>query len=286
MKFLIYGMGWIGQQVVKYLAESGYEYVLGQVRVDEVEKVREEILKTRPTNILCLIGRTHGQIGDKVYSTIDYLEQDGKLVENIRDNLFSPVALALICSSCGVHLTYLGTGCIFSYEEEKERFREEDCPNFFGSSYSVVKGYTDSLMKLLPVCNARIRMPITSEPNSRNFITKIVNYEKICSQSNSMSVLDDLIPILISLAEMKFIGTINLTNPGVISHNEILTLYRDIVDPTFTWQNFTYEEQSKILACGRSNNALDTTLLESLFPVPNIKTSVEMVLKRMKLYLN
>ena len=45
-------------------------------------------------------------------------------------------------------------------------------PNFFGSSYSVVKGFTDRLMKLYDenVLNLRIRMPITGEQNSRNFI--------------------------------------------------------------------------------------------------------------------
>ena len=42
-------------------------------------------------------------------------------------------------------------------------------------------------------------------------------------------------------------GTINLTNPGLISHNEILQMYKEIVDPSFTWENFTYEEQMEIL---------------------------------------
>ena len=30
------------------------------------------------------------------------------------------------------------------------------------------------------VLNLRIRMPITGEKNSRNFITKITSYKKIC----------------------------------------------------------------------------------------------------------
>ena len=49
-------------------------------------------------------------------------------------------------------------------------------------------------------------------------------------------------------------GTINLTNPGVISHNEILLLYKEYIDDTFTWQNFTIEQQDKILLAKRSNN--------------------------------
>ena len=44
-------------------------------------------------------------------------------------------------------------------------------------------------------------MPITAEDNPRNFITKITNYEKICSMSNSMSVLPDLLPLVIEMME-------------------------------------------------------------------------------------
>ena len=64
-------------------------------------------------------------------------------------------------------------------------------------------------------------MPITCENNNRNFITKITKYEKICSIPNSMTVLEDFYPIIIDLLKNKTTGTINLTNPGLISHNEI-----------------------------------------------------------------
>ena len=73
----------------------------------------------------------------------------------------------------------------------------------------------------------------------------------------------------------KHTGTVNMVNPGVISHNEILEMYKEIVDPNFTWQNFTIEEQDEILKSKRSNNHLDTTLLEELYPtVKNIHESV------------
>ena len=76
-----------------------------------------------------------------------------------------------------------------------------------------------------------------------------------------------------------FTGTVNLTNPGLISHNEILEMYKEIVDPSFTWKNFTIDEQNEILASGRSNNFLETTRLETLYPdVKDIKTSVREIL--------
>ena len=97
-----------------------------------------------------------------------------------------------------------------------------------------------------------------------------------------MTVLDELIPMLIDMAEKKVVGTINLTNPGLISHNKILEMYKEIVDPDFVWENFSIEEQAQILAAGRSNNFLDTTRLESLYPnVLSIKESVRQCLIRM-----
>ena len=46
-------------------------------------------------------------------------------------------------------------------------------------------------------------------------------------------------------------GTVNLTNPGLVSHNEILEWYKEMVDPDFTYKNFSPEEQLKILAADR-----------------------------------
>jgi len=78
-------------------------------------------------------------------------------------------------------------------------------------------------------------------------------------------------------------GTVNFTNPGRISHNEILTMYRQHVDPDFKWKNFTVAEQSKILASGRSNNLLETKRLQDFCPsVKDIHTSVEDLLKEYK----
>ena len=283
MILLIYGhKGWIGQQIIQYLnliyTQYQFKYICGEARVDNIEELENEIRHIYPTQVISLIGRTHG---DGI-QTIDYLEEH--LYENVRDNLFAPTVLSLLSKKYNYHLTYLGTGCIFEYDNlnnilngsrDYKKFKENDKPNFWGSSYSVVKGFTDQLMYLTNSLNIRIRMPITSKANQRNFITKITSYEKICSIPNSMTVLDELIPIIIDLMFKKHVGTINMVNPGVISHNEILEMYKEIVDPNFTWQNFTIEEQDKILKSKRSNNHLDTTLLEELYPtVKNIHESV------------
>ena len=284
MKILVYGSkGWIGNQFVEILKKENADFVCGVSRTDNEMDLLREIDEVKPTHVVSFIGRTHGKIGDKVYTTIDYLEEEGKLVENIRDNLFSPLLLADTCSKRNIHYTYLGTGCIFKFDEEhpfgqeKNGFTEKSQPNFFGSSYSIVKGFTDRFMNIYKdkVLNLRIRMPITGEKNSRNFITKIATYEKVCSVPNSMTVLPELLPYVLLMMKDCVTGTMNLTNPGLISHNEILEMYKELVDPSFTWKNFTQEEQRKILAADRSNNYLDTTRLESHFPeILSIRDSV------------
>jgi len=292
MKVLIYGSrAWIGGKVVEQFRKNGIEVVEGEVRVDNVADLEAEITRVAPTHIVSTIGRTHGTYNDKVYGTIDYLEQPGKLVENVRDNLFSPVVLALIGKKHNCHVSILSTGCIYTYdeshpyEEEINGFKEREKPNFFGSGYSTVKGFTDQLLNLFDdsVLSLRIRMPITSEKdNGRNFIYKITHYEKICSIKNSMSVLDELIPIMCDAIERCYVGPLNFTNPGLISHNEILEMYREIVDPEFKWNNFTIDEQNAILDSGRSNNFMDTTRLHELYPdVLPIKESVRQVLIKM-----
>lgn len=137
--------------------------------------------------------------------------------------------------------------------------------------------------------------------NPRNFVTKIVKYDKVVDVPNSMTVLTDLLPISLTMAQRKLTGgsvgggvgmlwmdgwrdtgavcvvclfvvvgwmmktrlsrtdliltyyyphslpptpgVYNFTNPGAISHNEILALYKKHVDPSYTWTNFTVGDQ-------------------------------------------
>lgn len=286
-KFLLFGAnGWIGNKVVTLLKNKNINIIIAKSRADNYSTVEKEINTHGDiTHIMSLIGRTHGFYNNETISTIDYLEKPEKLKENIQDNLHGPLCLALLSQKYDIHFTYLGTGCIFNHDTSKNSigYNEDSEPDFFGSSYSIVKGFTDKIMKRFNALNVRIRMPITDEVNSRNFITKITTYKKICSIPNSMTVLNNLLPIMIDMTLKYKTGTINLTNPGLISHNEILEMYKEIVDNNFEWENFTITEQNNVLLSKRSNNLLDTTKLTTMYPdVMNIKDAVREILILMK----
>jgi dTDP-4-dehydrorhamnose reductase len=276
MKILFFGSkGWIGKQFGFFLNKNGITYISTDVRADDEKAVEEEIKLYSPTHIISFIGRTHG--GE--YNTIDYLELSGKLKDNIRDNLYSPLVLSILCERYNIHYTYLGTGCIFSSDDPTTTSIDDDAlPNFFGSSYSTVKGFTDRLQHLYSknTLNLRIRMPIVNYEHNRNFLSKIFKYEKICSMPNSMTVLEDMFPVIMDMMIKNTTGTFNLVNKGVITHNEILEMYKKHIDPSFVWKNFSVEEQNSVLLSKRSNTQLSNDKLYSLYPdIPDIKTSVE-----------
>ena len=157
-----------------------------------------------------------------------------------------------------------------------------DVPSFayVFSPHQVMKYYKNCLI-------LRLRMPVSDDLHSRNFVTKIAKYEYVVDIPNSNTILHDLLPASILLAEHSETGIYNFTNPGAISHNEVLTLFRDIVRPGFSWKNFSLEEQAKVIKAGRSNCCLDTTKLttklkEYSYEVPEVHEAYKQCFERMK----
>lgn len=279
-KFLVFGgkTGWIGQKVVQLLHDQGYAVRAAESRLEDRAALMSEIEAYRPTCIINAAGVTGRP-------NVDWCE-DHK-IETIRSNMIGVLTLFDCAHERDVYVINFGTGCIFEYDQEHpcgslRGFKELDAPNFDGSFYSFTKGMLDRLIDCYPnVLNLRLRMPISDDLHPRSFVTKITRYQKVVNIPNSMTVLHDLLPIIPLLAEKRITGNLNFVNPGVISHNEILDLYKKYIDPSFTYQNFTIEEHDKVVKVRRSNNCLDTALLTSIANIPEIHEAVEALFKRM-----
>ena len=224
---------------------------------------------------------------------IDWCEDNKP--ETIRVNVIGTLNVADLCHIKGIHCTIYATGCIFKYDEAHPLgsgigFVEDSKANFDESFYSQTKGYMEPLLKCYPNCLIlRVRMPISDDLIHRNFVTKIVKYERVVNIPNSMTVLTEMLPASLAMAQKGLTGVYNFTNPGVISHNEVLDLYTKYIDPTYTYTNFTVEEQAKVIKAGRSNNELDTTKLMADMPegivLNDIKTACKLCFQRMKVNL-
>jgi len=283
--YLLFGKnGWIGGKLIELLTQQGKKFHLAESRNYDRESVLKEIEKYKPTHVLNACGVTGRP-------NVDWCE-DNKL-ETIRTNVIGTLTVADICAMKNIHHTLYATGCIFEYDEEHvvggKGFLETDKPNFHGSFYSHTKALCEDLLNNYPnTCVLRVRMPISDDLSSRNFITKIVKYDRVVNIPNSMTVLTDLLPVSLIMAERNLTGIYNFCNPGAISHNEVLDLYKKYIDNDYTYNNFSVEEQAKILKAGRSNNTLDHHKLVNALPdvhIPEIHESMEKVFQRMRVNL-
>ncbi|KAJ8430796.1 hypothetical protein Cgig2_003238 [Carnegiea gigantea] len=264
-KFLIYGRtGWIGGLLGKLCEKQGIPYEYGRGRLENRASLIADIQNIKPTHVFNAAGVTGRP-------NVDWCESHK--TETIRTNVAGTLTLADVCREHGLLMINYATGCIFEYDATHPLgsgigFKEEDKPNFTGSFYSKTKAMVEELLKEYEnVCTLRVRMPISSDLNNpRNFITKIARYDKVVNIPNSMTVLDELLPISMEMAKRNLRGIWNFTNPGVISHNEILEMYKNYMDPNFKWTNFTLEEQAKVIVAPRSNNEMDASKLKAEFP--------------------
>lgn len=281
--FLIWGgEGWVAGHLKTLLESQGKTVATTTVRMQNREAVIAELQRVKPTHVLNCAGCTGRP-------NVDWCEDNKE--DTIRSNVIGTLNLADCCFLEKIHLTVFATGCIYAYDEKHPiggpGYLETDKANFDGSFYSETKAHVEEIMKTYPnVLILRLRMPVSDDLHSRNFVTKITKYERVVDVPNSNTILHDLLPASILLAEHNETGIYNFTNPGAISHNEVLSLFKQYVRPDFTWKNFTLDEQAKVIKAGRSNCKLDTTKLvnklkEYNFEVPEIHEAYAQCFQRM-----
>jgi 3,5-epimerase/4-reductase len=268
------------------LLTPGIEVHNADSRIENRTEVAAELDRIQPSHVLMSAGITGRP-------NIDWCEDHKP--ETIRTNVIGTLNVADLCCERQIHCSVYATGCIFKYDDAHALgsgigFTEEDAPNFDGSFYSQTKGYMEPLLKEYPNCMIlRVRMPVSDDLSHRNFVTKIAKYEKVVDIPNSMTILQEMLPASLAMAKKGLTGVYNFTNPGVISHNQVLDLFTKYIDPTFTYSNFTLEEQNKILKAARSNNELDCTKLLRDVPegivINDIYTAFELCFQRMKVNL-
>lgn len=272
--FLIWGgNGWIGSMVCDLLRKQGEKIILASSRLQDYCGITKELSEVNPDYVINLAGITGRP-------NIDWCEshkQDTFLI-----NTVGAINLADACWRKNIHITNYASGCIYTYDDAHPigtKFSELDTPNFKESTYSESKLISERILSDYDnVLTLRLRLPISADFSAKNLLTKLIGYKKVVNIPNSVSVLPELLPISIKMTKSRLKGIYNLTNPGAISHNELLTLYKTYINNDFTWVNFSLEEQDAILKAKRSNCELDTTKLQSFHEVTEVHKAIENLL--------
>ncbi|OQR81133.1 hypothetical protein ACHHYP_16748 [Achlya hypogyna] len=287
-RYLMYGSsGWIGQKLLALLRAEGEHVDVGLARLEDRAAVAAEVQAFQPTHVINAAGVTGRP-------NVDWCETNQ--AETIRANLVGCLNVADVCHvtsaslSTAIHVTVLGSGCIFTYDDahpmySDKLFTEVDRGNFTGSFYAKTKGMLEELLRSYPdVCLLRFRMPLSDDLHPRSLLTKLLQYPKVINIPNSITVLHDLLPAVLVLAADRRTGVFNFTNPGVVSHNELLDLYKAHVDPTYSYTNFGPEDEAALCRT-RSNVALDVSKLQAALgptrAIPHISEALRQLFGRM-----
>lgn len=251
MHILLIGRGYIAH---KFKDVLGDEAEISDLRVEDYSVVKAELERVKPDVVLNCAGKTGRP-------NVDWCE-DHKM-ETLMSNVVAPLILARVCEELGIYMVHVGSGCVYEGYNGGAGYSEEDAPNFDGSFYSKTKAWSEAMLKEFPVLQLRLRMPLDGVPSERNFITKITKYSKVISVPNSISVLDDFMMAAKALIAKRATGVYNVTNPGFITHQEILDMYKELVDPNYSYELFSVEEMNRITKARRSNCGLSVAKLEA-----------------------
>lgn len=272
MKILLFGStGFIGSQLKEGLLEKGHEIVDPRIEIRNFDEVKKTIEQVKPDYIINATGMTGKP-------NVDWCETHP--IETFGVNVGGSLNIASAAFEKGIKVAQMSSGCIYEGDNDGNGFTEEDKPNFSGSLYSRSRAITEKLLREFPnILQLRIRIPITGKSHPKNLIDKLLNYPEMISITNSCTVMEDFVPATIQLIEMGQTGIFNMTNIGAMNHEEIMSLYKEIVDPGFEIKLMSQEKQDE-LNKRRSNCVLNTDKRENLgVHMPPLEESLRRILK-------
>jgi dTDP-4-dehydrorhamnose reductase len=215
--------------------------------------VQQELDEKKPTVVINCAGKTGRP-------NVDWCEDHKE--ETFHSNVLGPIVLAEECLKRNIYFVHIGSGCIYSGDNDGKGFSEEDAPNFFESFYSYTKAMSDQALRRLPVLQLRLRMPFEGTHSPRNLITKILKYDRVLDCPNSLTYIPDFLRALDFLLQKKAISIYNIVNTGGYSPYQLMQDYARLVDNNHHCERVALDQFTGITKAARSNCILSTEKLE------------------------
>jgi len=293
-KLIVIGNGYIGQKIKKQLSSRVDEIVIiNGLKYDDPETLVEELNRVVGNEIRYSSGPGFKDPTDKAWvincvgytgkPNVDACEDEKEKCWNL--NVTYPTLLAGYCLNQNVKLINVSTGCIY---DGKEIYEEEVWPNFGldsekSSWYSRSKHAVELSLKAFPnVYTLRIRMPICNDFNSgKNYLTKILKYNDLLEETNSKTVIEDLINVIHKITTIPDIptGVYNCVNPNPLTTKEVTNILDKAGMWNPHWKFIDYKELKKHIKVNRSNCVLSTEKCKLYnIEMPSERESLERIL--------
>jgi len=188
--------------------------------------------------------------------------------ECLAGNAVLPGVIRSVCEELALPWGHVSSGCIFTGSGPGgEGFREDDPPNFTFrqdncSFYSGCKALGEEMLTGAENCFVwRLRIPFDSVDSPRNYISKVLNYDRLLDATNSLSHLLEFVTACLACWTNRVpYGTYNLTNPGHVTTREVVAMLcsHGLSDKTFSFFENETEFMRVAADTPRSNCVLDS----------------------------
>jgi len=186
-------------------------------------------------------------------------------------NAVLPGRIAEACSAAGIPWGHVSSGCIYTgARPDGAGFTEEDTPNFSFrtnncSFYSGTKALGEEVLAgRNDVYIWRLRIPFDHNESPRNYLTKLIRYQRLLEATNSISHLHEFVAATFACWEKRVpFGTYNVTNPGEVTTREVVDLIRKsgVCTKDFSFFKDEGEFMQTAAKTPRSNCVMNSTKL-------------------------
>ncbi len=287
MILLLGGTGYVGKAIASSLARQGLaSQTVSRSQVDYSQ--RDELIKLiRDTKAQFLINAA-GYTGQP---NVDKCEDEK--TDCLAGNAVLPGTIRTACEATQIPWGHVSSGCIFTgTRADGQGFTELDPPNFSFrqnncSFYSGCKALGEEVLQGAENCYVwRLRIPFNEQNSPRNYITKMMRYDRLLEATNSLSQLDEFADCCVASWTKRIpFGIYNLTNPGFVTTRQVVGLIKKYGLSDKNFQFFDSESQFMTIAARapRSNCVLDSTkAVNAGLPITPIEVALENALKNWK----
>jgi dTDP-4-dehydrorhamnose reductase len=259
--------GYVGQAFLRELERSNEDFVAPtrqDVDITNVDSLSRFLLDCSASFVINSAGFTGKPNVDACESA---------KTECLFANAVLPGRIREACDRTRIPFGHVSSGCIFSgLKSDGSGFTETDAPNFcFRSNhcsfYSGTKAIGEELLADCGTCFIwRPRMPFNEIQSPRNYLSKLMTYERILNATNSLSHLDEFAKLCLECWRRRCdFGTYNVVNTGSVTTEQIVSMLQKHI--TIGKQYKYFEDENEFLRVAaiapRSNCVLDNSKLRN-----------------------
>ena len=287
MIVLLGSSGYVGSEFIRQLEQRGQPHACLR-RIDcnlyEPESLARKLKELRADFLINCAGYTGKP-------NVDACELHRS--ECLSANAVLPGKIADACDLAGIPWGHVSSGCIFTGSKpDGSGFVETDAPNFSFrtnncSFYSGTKALGEEILSDRTNCYIwRLRIPFDHRDSPRNYLSKVMNYKRLLSATNSLSHREEFVNACLECWLRRVpTGIYNVVNSGSVTTERVTELLKQQLVPDRRFDFFADEGEFMRLAAKtpRSNCVLDNSkLLATGIPMSNVEDVIVKALKNWK----